>query len=87
MCPTACGINLACGHRCPGCCGRCNGKDADLNPTVKHQKCTKICGRYFGTCNHTCRKSCHDGMDCGLCFAPCEVRNNFFTLLTMQWRL
>jgi hypothetical protein len=21
---------------------------------------------------------CHDGTDCGLCFAPCEVRNNFF---------
>ena len=72
-CPTACEINLECGHRCPGCCGRCNGKDADLYPTVKHQKCTKICGRYSGTCNHTCRKSCHDGTDCGLCFAPCEV--------------
>lgn len=72
-CPTACGINLACGHRCPGSCGRCNGKDADMNPIVKHQKCTKICGRHSGTCNHTCRSPCHDGTDCGLCFAPCEV--------------
>ncbi|TGO45849.1 hypothetical protein BCON_0361g00090 [Botryotinia convoluta] len=23
-CPAACGITLACGHRCPGSCGRCN---------------------------------------------------------------
>jgi hypothetical protein len=80
-CPTACGINLACGHRCPGSCGKCNGKDADMNPIVKHQKCTKICGRPSGTCNHTCRSACHDGTDCGLCFAPCEVRNQFITLL------
>lgn len=80
-CPTACGINLACGHRCPGSCGKCNGKDADMNPIVKHQKCTKICGRPSGTCNHTCRSACHDGTACGLCFSPCEVRNQFITLL------
>ena len=72
-CPTACGINLACGHSCPGTCGKCNGKDPDMNPIVKHQKCTKTCGRHFGACNHTCRQLCHDGTDCGLCFAPCEV--------------
>ncbi|KFY97455.1 hypothetical protein V500_02048 [Pseudogymnoascus sp. VKM F-4518 (FW-2643)] len=58
-CPTACGIKLACGHRCPGTCGRCNGKDADMNLMIKHQKCTKICG----TCNHTCQSPCHDGTD------------------------
>jgi len=53
-CPTACGINLACGHCCPGSCGKCIGKDADMNPIVKHQKCTKICGRPSGTCNQRC---------------------------------
>lgn len=80
-CPTACGTTLACGHRCPGSCGRCNGKDADMNPIITHQKCTKICGRPSGTCNHTCQSACHDGRDCGLCFAPCEVRNQFIILL------
>lgn len=76
-CSTSCGIILDCGHRCPGSCGRCNGKDAEMNTIIKHQKCTKVCGRPFGTCNHTCRNLCHDGTDCGLCFAPCEVRNNY----------
>lgn len=72
-CPTAFEIHLACGHRSQGSSGRCNGKDADMNPIVKHQKCTKIYGRYFGTCNHTCRSSCHDDTNFELCFAPCEV--------------
>ena len=69
-CPTACEIILACGHCCPGTCGRCNDKDANV---AKHQKCTKICGRHSNTCNHSCRSLCHDGTDCGLCFSPCEV--------------
>ncbi|KAH8600108.1 hypothetical protein B0O99DRAFT_503550 [Bisporella sp. PMI_857] len=72
-CPTACATNLPCGHRCPGTCGRCSGKDTILHPT-EHQKCTKVCGRRFGTCNHTCKRPCHDGTDCGPCFSPCEVR-------------
>jgi hypothetical protein len=35
-CFTAYKINLACGHCCPGSCGRCNSKDADMNPIVKY---------------------------------------------------
>ncbi|KAF1968342.1 hypothetical protein BU23DRAFT_592152 [Bimuria novae-zelandiae CBS 107.79] len=73
-CPASCGTVLACGHACPGSCGGCNRKDKDGNATVQHQKCTKKCGRRFGTCNHNCSQRCHDGSDCGLCEAPCEVR-------------
>ncbi|KAF1993893.1 NFX1-type zinc finger-containing protein 1 [Amniculicola lignicola CBS 123094] len=73
-CPTPCATILSCGHPCPGICGQCNTKanPGELSPA--HQKCRKICGRRFGTCNHTCRKPCHDGKDCGPCITPCEVR-------------
>jgi hypothetical protein len=83
-CPTACGANLVCGHPCPGTCGRCNLSPWDIAtiPPVKHQKCTKICGRRSGTCNHTCKKPCHDGTDCGPCFSPCEVRFRFLNVQT-----
>ena len=73
-CPTACKTNLACGHPCPGTCGRCNKKDGDGQPIAKHFSCTKTCGRRFGTCNHNCPKLCHSGGDCGPCFSACEVR-------------
>jgi hypothetical protein len=79
-CPTACGIDLACGHRCPGTCGRCYRKDADDQPVVKHASCPKVCGRLLGTCNHICRRLCHDGADCGPCFAPCEVSRRYLAL-------
>jgi hypothetical protein len=81
-CPIACGANLVCGHPCPGTCGRCNGKDAATNLTIKNQKCTKIWGRRSGTCNPTYRRPCHDGTDCGPCFSPYEVRFNFLNLQT-----
>lgn len=86
-CPTACEIYLTCGHRCPGSCGRCNSKGIDLTSAIKHQKCNKVCGRRFGTCNHTCRNLCHDGTDCGLCPAACEVWNNFLILLATTRRI
>jgi hypothetical protein len=79
-CPTACGIDLACGHRCPGTCGQCYRKDADDQPVVKHASCTKVCGRRLGTCNHICRRLCHDGADCGTCFSACEVSRRYLTL-------
>ena len=72
-CPSPCGTTLTCGHPCPGSCGRCNIKDNEGNPLVAHSKCDKVCGRRFGTCNHTCPKRCHDGSDCGLCMSRCEV--------------
>ncbi|KAF1984925.1 NFX1-type zinc finger-containing protein 1 [Aulographum hederae CBS 113979] len=72
-CPSPCKTTLACGHPCRGSCGRCNAKDKGGNPIVVHPKCGKICGRRFGTCNHTCPRECHDGSDCGLCERPCEV--------------
>jgi hypothetical protein len=73
-CPTPCAAILSCGHPCPGTCGQCNPKanTGELSPA--HQKCRKVCGRRFGTCNHTCRKPCHDGKDCGPCNSPCGVR-------------
>lgn len=73
-CPTACNATLACGHPCPGSCSGCQQKDANDQPVVKHLPCSKICGRRFATCNHTCPKPCHDGKECGPCQSPCEVR-------------
>lgn len=73
-CPTACGADLACTHPCLGTCGRCNCKDTEGMPIIKHFPCTKVCGRRFATCNHICKRNCHDGTDCGPCFSACEVR-------------
>lgn len=73
-CPIACNTTLACGHPCPGTCGRCNRKDTDDQPAVKHLSCSKICGQRFGACNHTCPRPCHDGKECGPCQSSCEVQ-------------
>ena len=72
-CPAPCTANLSCGHRCPGTCSSCTVKNKDAQAVVKHLDCTVICGRKFGTCQHNCRRKCHDGSDCGLCNNPCEV--------------
>lgn len=72
-CPSTCLTILSCGHQCPGTCGRCHRKDGENQKVVKHASCSKPCGRRFGTCNHNCRRLCHDGKDCGPCLSPCEV--------------
>lgn len=72
-CSFPCRVGLDCGHPCPGSCGRCNQLDDDNQNVVKHAQCPKICGRRFGTCNHTCERSCHIGQPCGLCYSKCEV--------------
>ncbi len=79
-CPTPCGSALGCGHLCPGDCGRCNRKDSEGRPVVMHLACSKICGRRFGSCNHTCPRACHDGKDCGPCLSACEVCSFYFSL-------
>lgn len=73
-CPTPCGTVLACGHLCSGTCGRCNTYSADVEHTIKHTDCKKICGRPFGVCSHICKQPCHVGTACGSCTARCEVR-------------
>lgn len=72
-CPNPCKTTLTCGHPCPGSCGRCSTKLYEGSTIVEHSKCDRVCGRRFGTCNHTCPKRCHDGSDCGLCMHRCEV--------------
>jgi hypothetical protein len=77
-CPAPCGTRLSCGHPCPGSCGQCclrNPNNAFLKVLFAfgHQKCATICGRHHTTCNHTCRRPCHDGTDCGPCPLRCEV--------------
>ena len=72
VCPVPCAMPLPCGHPCPGTCGKCGGRDNDLETT--HQKCRKICGKPFSTCNHHCHAPCHGGTDCGLCVAFCDVK-------------
>lgn len=72
-CPTNCQSILACGHPCPGTCGQCNRKEDANRVKVEHRRCSTVCGRRFGTCNHTCPRPCHEGKDCGPCMADCEV--------------
>jgi hypothetical protein len=74
-CPKPCKTNLPCGHQCPGSCGQCHKKDTNNLLTIGHTKCTKVCGRRFLACNHTCKRLCHNGKDCRLCSSPCEVRD------------
>ena len=73
-CPMPCNSTLACGHSCSGTCSKCQQKDSNMRIVVKHLPCSKVCGRRFATCNHTCPKTCHDGKECGPCLAPCDVR-------------
>lgn len=71
-CPIDCTHILRCGHKCAGTCGLCNTVIEEREVT-KHGSCSKICGRGFTSCNHRCRKTCHDGSACGLCNAQCDV--------------
>lgn len=73
-CPLPCSTPLQCGHTCPGTCGGCRDEGDGTVASFSHKTCTKICGRPFGTCNHHCRKPCHEGTECGVCVAPCEVQ-------------
>lgn len=82
-CPTPCPTPLSCSHPCPGTCAQCNTKDMYDQPVVKHAACRKTCGRKHGTCNHDCIRRCHDGTDCGLCQAPCEVSDAYTFLNTL----
>ena len=82
VCSYPCGVGLDCGHPCPGSCGRCNRLDGDNQNVIKHVPCPKTCGRRFGTCNHTCKRSCHVGQPCGLCCSKCEV-----SYFPCPWRL
>jgi hypothetical protein len=82
-CPTACGTNLACGHPCPGTCGRCCTRDTSNQPQVTHAPCAKVCGRLYKTCNHACKRNCHDGKECGPCLSPCEVKILLLVLLVV----
>jgi hypothetical protein len=79
LCPTPCSGQLNCGHQCGGTCGACfvwdDGDDERelVVRTITHQPCGKTCRRGFTTCSHVCTKRCHDGTDCGVCRALCEV--------------
>ncbi|KAL2754249.1 hypothetical protein ACRALDRAFT_1049711 [Sodiomyces alcalophilus JCM 7366] len=66
-CPIPCDQMLACGHQCPGSCGRCGENEG-------HGRCTRVCDRPYGTCHHRCSKPCHDGEGCGTCENPCEIQ-------------
>lgn len=54
-------------------CGQYDKEDADGKP-AKHPACRKICGAQYPDSDHTCKRPCHKGMNCGSCFWPCEVR-------------
>ena len=73
QCPVQCEKILGCGHPCRGTCGTCTKTGNDEKVVLQHVKCVVVCGRHFGTCNHSCSRPCHGGSACGLCPSPCEV--------------
>lgn len=79
-CPSPCTQLLGCGHQCSGTCGKCRQMHDEDRWEVKHLPCTKVCGRRFGTCNHTCTRLCHHDTACGPCPAPCEVSTSFLNI-------
>jgi hypothetical protein len=80
-CPTKCVELLKCGHQCPGTCGQCRRQDGEGVVMVRHQLCETRCGRPYGTCNHRCSKTCHDGKGCGTCVKRCEVSQQLRSIL------
>ncbi|APA10158.1 hypothetical protein sscle_06g049280 [Sclerotinia sclerotiorum 1980 UF-70] len=72
-CPAICGAKLPCAHACTSTCGKCTHQEGGKQVT-KHPSCTKTCNRPLSTCNHSCKLPCHEGKECGLCSAPCEVQ-------------
>jgi AAA domain len=74
-CTQPCGQLMECGHACSGSCSDCNNLES---AHVSHQKCEVVCGRRFGSCNHTCEKSCHSGKPCQHCEKNCEVCADLF---------
>lgn len=75
-CPIPCVAPLPCGHGCTGTCGSCRKQDHDGGSILEHRKCTKVCDRPYGVCNHRCSKTCHTGEACGSCTKNCEVRSH-----------
>ncbi|KAL4887238.1 hypothetical protein BJY04DRAFT_181 [Aspergillus karnatakaensis] len=75
LCPKPCSQILRCGHECHGTCGRCPKEDVvNLYDITAHQECKRLCGRKYRSCSHICPRTCHSGMDCGLCEVRCEVQ-------------
>lgn len=72
-CPTVCGDNLPCGHKCNKTCWDCKKLDKE-SLKIDHGSCGNICGRSFTTCNHQCQRVCHGTEPCSPCNLPCEVR-------------
>ena len=77
-CPHPCNSILQYKYLCPGTCY--NRVDGMGTLITRHMLCTKICGRRYGTCNHTCPKDCHEGRTCGLCVLKCKLSLSLRTL-------
>lgn len=73
-CPSQCGENLPCGHKCLAQCHECRKPAVPWTGDSKHVQCRSICQRDFNTCGHSCSKVCHVGTECGVCVKPCEIR-------------
>lgn len=63
-CLTKCGVQLRCGHPCPGTCHGC--KRGRL-----HRPCNKRC-QHILVCSHMCNEPCT--RDCPPCNRPCQNR-------------
>jgi hypothetical protein len=48
-----------------------NSKDLLENAT-EHGECKVLCGKQL-PCGHECKKTCHSGVDCGICNQPCNT--------------
>lgn len=74
QCREPCGSDLDCGHACSKKCYQCRSKNIfGRVGEPEHGKCTKICGRNYTSCEHTCQSPCHSG-NCEPCSAKCSVR-------------
>jgi len=74
LCLEECCETLVCGHVCKKFCKDCKKRVECRIVETDHGSCRQPCGRDFLNCSHSCKKSCHDGSDCGLCDQPCEVK-------------
>lgn len=73
ICKATCGTVLPCGHECKRPCSVCRPRSSDLTAKVIHGQCRQRCGRPYSTCAHSCQAVCHQGKQCPLCTAACDV--------------
>lgn len=76
-CRERCETILPCGHQCESKCRQCTREQIQNEHTTVvsvHGKCSRVCGRNYTNCSHTCNLTCHGAVKCPPCTQPCEIR-------------